>query len=61
MIEKVYDGYIVKAGNKYISDYRNGKYTYTTDYTYAKHYTLKTAKKHNKNHEGRQDNVIQKN
>jgi len=30
----------------YVSGYRNGKYSFTTDYLYAKAYTEKTATMH---------------
>lgn len=47
---KVFDGYQIrkKYGKRYlyIAGYRDGEYKYVTDYTYGRHYTLKTAKKH---------------
>lgn len=43
---KVYDGYTVKVNNLYINGSYGDKYFFTTDYTYAKHYSLKTATKH---------------
>lgn len=52
-IEKLVWGYLLKAPNPkgkyflYVSKvHRDGTYSYTTDYTYAKYMTLKTAKKH---------------
>lgn len=30
----------------YVSKVYNGKYTWVRDYTYAKHFSLKTAQKH---------------
>ena len=43
---KVFDGFMVKIGKNYISSYKNGKYTFTTDYTYARHYSKNTALVH---------------
>jgi len=42
---KVYDGYIIGKKGLYIAGYRAGKYKLVTDHTYAKHYSLRTAKK----------------
>jgi len=33
----------------YVKSIRKGKVTWTTDYTYAAHYSLKTATKHDNN------------
>lgn len=47
-----YRGYMIRQPNPngkfylYVSGYYKGKYKWTTDFTYAKHYSLETAKKH---------------
>ncbi len=45
-----YRGYEIRKLNGkfwlYISKIYNGKYEWVTDYTYAKHFSLKTAQKH---------------
>ena len=52
-LEKLVWGYCIKAPNPhgkyyiYVSKvHRNGKYEFTTDYTYAKFMSRKTAEKH---------------
>lgn len=51
-LEKVYDGYIIhdkKRGGKfglYMTFCRNGVYHWSSDLTYAGHYSGKTALKH---------------
>ena len=51
-LEYTYRGYAIKKPNPrgkvylYVSGYYKGKYKFTTDYTYAKYYSLKTAQKH---------------
>lgn len=51
-LDYTYRGYMIRKPNPhgkfylYVSGYYKGKYKWTTDFTYAKHYSLKTAKKH---------------
>lgn len=51
-LEHTYCGYSIKKPNPhgkfylYVSNYYKGKYKWTTDYTYAKYFSLKTATKH---------------
>ena len=47
-ISRYKDGYVVYSKHegfrtKYVQSYRNGKYKFTLDYTYAKKYTEGTA------------------
>lgn len=49
---KTVKGYAIRVYDKeykrnlYVKSYRNGHFSLVTDYTFAKGYTLKTAKKH---------------
>ena len=47
---KVYDGYEVYTIREkrkcYVQSFRNGKYTFCVDHTYAKHFSEKTANRH---------------
>lgn len=51
MINKTWQGYYISKNRKgsrwklYVKSIYKGKITWTTDYTYAKHYTEKTAKR----------------
>lgn len=51
-LDYTHHGYMIKKPNPngkfflYVSGYYKGKYKWTTDHTYAKHYSLETAKKH---------------
>lgn len=50
-IERHFDGCVVFQPTsaftaRYVKSYRKGKYTFTTDYSYAKIFTDKTARKH---------------
>lgn len=55
---KTYKGYKVRTKDTlgrwlYISNARNGRYTFTCDHTYAKAFTEATARKHKEALEGR--------
>jgi hypothetical protein len=57
-IYKTYKGYTVRTKDTigrwlYISNTRNGRYTFTCDYTYAKTFSEDTAHKHAEALEGR--------
>jgi hypothetical protein len=47
---KTFKGYHIRKPDGrfylYVSKVYNGKYTWVTDHTYAKHFSLNTAKKH---------------
>lgn len=65
-LDYTWQGYSIKKPNPhgkfylYVSGYYKGKYKFTTDHLYAKHYSLETAKKHLENLEEENMKEIEK-